>query len=195
MGAVKADDFSGSPAGPGAQPQLRGWRLTVDRDAVGRPGHGSAQGPHAWSHMQSFHDLEVWRRAFALIKPIYRLTAAYPRDERFGLVSQTRDSVIAVAANIAEGSRRRTRGEFRNSLSVASGENAELECLLLVAVEVGFASLPEVRTLLVEVRAIARMLSALDNTLARRYAEKPDKARPRHSKPERSTPPTRPPND
>ena len=145
--------------------------------------------------MQSFEDLDVWRRSFGLITPIYRLSAKYPKEEKYGLIAQTRDCVIAVPANIAEGSRRRTLTEFRNSLSVASGENAELECLLMAAVGLGFASQPDVRPLLAEVRVIARMLRSLDATLARRYTRPPKSTHPPHSKPATPKPPTRPPNN
>ena len=146
--------------------------------------------------MQRFQDLEVWQRAFGLIKPVYRLTARYPREERFGLISQTRDCVVAIPTNIAEGCRRRTPGEFRNSLSVASGEDAELECLLIVGVELGYATADEVRPLLAEVRRIARMLNALDGSLARRYAKLRETTRPPHSKPmHRGHPGARPTTD
>ena len=145
--------------------------------------------------MQYFQELEVWRRAFKLIRPVYVLTAAYPKEEKFGLVSQTRDCVIAVAANIAEGSRRRTPGEFRNSLSVAAGEDAELECLLMAGVELDFASDAQVGPLLAEVRVIARMLYAFDTTLARRYTKPRRNPRPPHSQAGPPKPSTRPPHD
>ena len=144
--------------------------------------------------MQSFEDLAVWRRAFRLIKPVYRLTAKYPKEEKYGLIAQTRKCVVAVPSNIAEGTRRRTRGEFRNSLSVASGENAEHECLLMAAVELEFATPEEVRELLNEARGIARMITGLDTTLAQRYAKPPETTRPPHSKSATPRPPTRPPN-
>ena len=145
--------------------------------------------------MQSFEDLEVWRRAFRLIKRVYALTARFPREEKYGLVSQMRACVIAVPANIAEGSRRRTPGELRNSLSVASGENGELECLLMAALELAYATPEEIRPLLAETRAIGRMLRALDATLARRYAKPVKRTRPPHSRPATPTAPDRPSND
>ena len=116
--------------------------------------------------MQRFEDLDVWRRAFALISPVYRLTALFPRDERFGLTSQMRNGVLSVAANIAEGCGRRTLGEFRNFLSIASGSASELECHMLVCVELGFATDHEIRPLINDLRAIRRMIYALDRTLA-----------------------------
>jgi len=56
--------------------------------------------------MQPFSDLKIWQRSHKLTLEIYRLTASFPADERFGLVSQIRRAAVAIPANIAEGSSR-----------------------------------------------------------------------------------------
>src|SRR2546427_9408818 len=53
--------------------------------------------------MQDFHNLVVWQKAHASALSIYRLTKQFPDDERFGLTSQMRRSVVSVPANLAEG--------------------------------------------------------------------------------------------
>ncbi len=52
---------------------------------------------------QRFADLRVWKAAHRVSLDIYRITATFPREERFGLASQTRRASVSVAANIAEG--------------------------------------------------------------------------------------------
>ncbi len=62
-----------------------------------------------------------------LVTEIYKLTAKYPNEERFCLISQMRRAAIAIPSNIAEGHRRRTRKDFRQFLVIANGSASELE--------------------------------------------------------------------
>jgi four helix bundle protein len=50
----------------------------------------------------SFRDLVIWQRAVQMSVAIYRLTAAFPKQEVFGLASQLRCAGVSVASNIAE---------------------------------------------------------------------------------------------
>ena len=56
-----------------------------------------------------------------LVIEIYKLTAKFPREELYGLVSQMRRAAISIPSNIAEGSRCSTRKDFRNFLINAFG--------------------------------------------------------------------------
>jgi len=87
---------------------------------------------------RGFKDLLVWQKGMALAKMIYSITAAFPRDERFGLVAQMRRAAVSVPSNLAEGQARHTRKEFVQFISHAEGSVAELEIQLSLAVELGF---------------------------------------------------------
>ncbi len=50
----------------------------------------------------SFRDLKIWQKGYNLLMEIYQITANYPREERFGLITDTRRSANSVIANIAE---------------------------------------------------------------------------------------------
>ncbi|MGA7877176.1 MAG: four helix bundle protein [Desulfoferrobacter sp.] len=53
--------------------------------------------------MRPHHKLAVWKRSIDFVKQIYELTAIFPAEEKFGLVSQMRRAAVSIASNIAEG--------------------------------------------------------------------------------------------
>lgn len=67
--------------------------------------------------MQRFKDLRVWQLAHALALEVYKLSACFPADERFGLTAQLRRAAVSVSSNIAEGSKRRTRPDYARFLT------------------------------------------------------------------------------
>ncbi|KKU91715.1 MAG: Ribosomal protein S23 [Candidatus Jorgensenbacteria bacterium GW2011_GWA1_48_11] len=62
-----------------------------------------------------------------LVKQIYKLTENFPSSEAYGLSSQMRRAAVSMPSNIAEGSRRSSKKDFRNFLFNAFGSGAELE--------------------------------------------------------------------
>jgi four helix bundle protein len=113
----------------------------------------------------SFKDLVVWQRAVALSTATYRLTAAFPQSEQFGLVNQMRRASVSIASNIAEGYGRSTRGEYLQFLGYARGSICELQTQLVIAGTLGFGAKPPhelVETLSADV---SRLLIALMNKL------------------------------
>ncbi|NUN02261.1 MAG: four helix bundle protein, partial [Bryobacteraceae bacterium] len=49
--------------------------------------------------MKDFHELKVWQKAHQLTLAVYQATAAFPREERYGLTSQLRRASSSVGAN------------------------------------------------------------------------------------------------
>jgi len=89
---------------------------------------------------ESFRDLIVWQRAIQMSVAIYKLTAAFPKDERYGLSSQLQRAGVSVPSNIAEGYARATRGEYKQFLCMARGSNSEVQTQLVIARELGLGS-------------------------------------------------------
>ena len=75
----------------------------------------------------SHRDLLVWQKAMDLVVIIYDLTADFPSNEKYGLVTQMQKAAVSIPSNIAEGRRRGTRKDYRNFLHMAYGSGAELE--------------------------------------------------------------------
>jgi len=116
------------------------------------------------SIMAGYKNLMVWHKAMLLTKEVYILTENLPQSEKFGLVSQMRRCAVSVPSNIAEGSRRRTKKDFRSFLFIALGSCAELETQISIIKMLRFVEETEsVDRLLDEVM---RMLNKLQHTLS-----------------------------
>jgi four helix bundle protein len=116
---------------------------------------------------ESFKDLVVWQRAVELSLAVYRFTAGFPKDERFGLIDQMRRGAVSVASNISEGTGRSTRGEFLVFLGHARGSLCELQTQLVISARLGYGA----DGLRAEVEALAVGTSRMLNALYRRMKE------------------------
>jgi four helix bundle protein len=112
-------------------------------------------------HSNAFRDLIVWQRSMDLVERIYEVTAAFPKDERFGLTAQIRRAAVSVPSNIGEGSRRKKRKAFLNHLDIALGSQGEVEVQLEIAERLRFLKTGDYKQAQVAVEEIGRMLNGL----------------------------------
>jgi four helix bundle protein len=118
----------------------------------------------------SFRDLRVWQEAMKLASEIYRITAAFPKHEVYGLSQQARRAAVSVASNIAEGKGHHSDKEFSHFLFHARGSLWELQTQLMIAEDLQYFSSSEGRRLLALAEAIGRALTGLINSLGRKAA-------------------------
>lgn len=89
---------------------------------------------------QSFKDVLVWRKAHSLVLSVYELTKSFPREELFGLTSQMRRSSVSVAANIAEGYRKKTKPDKARFYNIAQGSLDETIYYFILSHDLGYAN-------------------------------------------------------
>ena len=82
---------------------------------------------------KDYRDLLARQRAMDLVELVYRATACFPIEERYGLMSQLRRAAVSIPSNIAEGQNRRSNRDFAHFLTIAQGSRAELETQVLIA--------------------------------------------------------------
>ncbi len=120
-----------------------------------------------------YKELLVWQKGMSLAKGVYELTARFPTDERFGLVSQMRRAAVSVPSNIAEGQARHGTREFLQFLSHASGSLAELETQLLLSLDMKYCAKNDVESVAGLISELQKMIvalrRALDSSLATRH--------------------------
>ncbi|MEX0825286.1 MAG: four helix bundle protein [Acidimicrobiia bacterium] len=120
--------------------------------------------------MRDYRQLKVWERSHALTLRSYLVTGAYPPDERFGLVSQTRRSVSSIPMNIAEGSGRMTRADYSRFIGYASASCNEAEYQLLLGRDLGYLADSDFEAMSQELSELRAMLTSLQRTLLRTSA-------------------------
>lgn len=117
--------------------------------------------------VRSYRELKVWQKGIELVKMVYGLTQGFPKSETYGLASQMQRAAVSVPSNIAEGQGRQHTGEFRQFLHIAIGSAAELDTQLVVAVELGYVSNENAKSLFDLILEIRKMTYALINKLPR----------------------------
>lgn len=100
---------------------------------------------------KTFEDLIVWQKAHQFVLAAYRLTQTFPREETYGLSSQFRRAAVSIAANIAEGFRKRGKADKARFLNIAQGSLEECRYYLLLVNDLGYGNILGLRSLLEEV--------------------------------------------
>ena len=117
---------------------------------------------------ESYKSLDAWQRSIDLTVAVYKLTAAFPDSERFGLINQLRRAAVSVPSNIAEGFGRASTGEYLQFLGHSRGSNSEVETQLVIARALGFAKPEDYKQAEHLCSEVGRMLNAMMKTLRSR---------------------------
>ena len=88
---------------------------------------------------------------------VYPFTAAFPRQETYGLSMQMRRAAVSIPANIAEGFRRRGRADKARFMNIAEGSIEECRYYLILAKDLGYGDTEDLTAALEEV---SRLLNA-----------------------------------
>ena len=114
--------------------------------------------------MKTHKDLLVWKRSIEFVTSIYKLTADFPDNEKYGLSNQLRRAAISIPSNIAEGAARGSSKEFLRFLFISRASAVEIETQLIIAENLGILTGVE-KNLGKELNIISRMITALINKL------------------------------
>ncbi len=115
--------------------------------------------------MKDFRDLKVWEKSHLLTLKIYKITAAFPREEEYGLKSQMRRSCASIPTNTAEGCGRDSDAELARFLQIAMGSASELEYLLLLSKDLELIDGSDYEVSNADVIEIKKMLASFIKTL------------------------------
>lgn len=119
--------------------------------------------------LRNYKELNVWQRSYQLCIKLYKLTAKFPNDERYGLTSQIRRAVVSIPSNIAEGYGRKTTADYIRMLYISYGSICELETQVLLAGDLKFIESVYLGVMKRDIEEIERMLKALIKSLENKH--------------------------
>ncbi len=87
---------------------------------------------------KSFQDLDAWKEAHKFVLEIYNISEQFPKSEMFGLVSQFRRAVVSIAANIAEGYRKKGKADKLRFYNILQGSMEECNYFLILSRDLNY---------------------------------------------------------
>lgn len=117
--------------------------------------------------INSYKDLEAYKKAYEVTKMIYKLTSSFPREELYGLANQMRRAAVSVPSNLAEGYMRGSK-EYVQFIKIALGSAAELETQLLLSNDLGFCDSNEFNEIFRLNEEVVKLLKTYIKRLASR---------------------------
>lgn len=111
---------------------------------------------------KAFTDLIVWQKAHAFVLTVYRLTEGFPKSETYGLSSQFRRAAVSIAANIAEGFKKRTPADKARFMNIAQGSVEECQYYLILTRDLAYGDISEASAQLDET---ARLLEGYSSAI------------------------------
>jgi four helix bundle protein len=110
--------------------------------------------------MKDYKKLLIWQRGMDLVEQTYKIAGLLPYEEKYGLRSQSTRAAVSIVLNIAEGSAKSSKKDYKNYLEVSLGSAFELETVLLVIERLKLAPKEMIGALVEEVLREQRMINA-----------------------------------
>lgn len=109
--------------------------------------------------MGSFKDLTAYKKAFKLAMDVFLISRKFPKEETYSLTDQIRRSSRSVAANLAEGYRKRNYpAYFLSKMIDCDGENSETQVWLDFAIACQYISELEHQSLTESTDEVGKLL-------------------------------------
>jgi four helix bundle protein len=115
--------------------------------------------------MKDYKKLLIWQNGMDIVEEVYKVAGLLPNEEKYGLRSQATKAAVSIVLNIAEGSAKTSKKDYKNYLGISLGSAFEVETVLLIIVRLRLADKDVIEKLLEEVLREQRMINAFINKL------------------------------
>ena len=114
--------------------------------------------------VHNFKELKVWQQAMEVTVQAYVLTSFFPKEEKFGLISQIQRGAVSIPSNIAEGCGPVTGKELQHFISIAMGSSYELETQVILAYKFKYISEAQLKDFELLLIPVQKMLIGFYNS-------------------------------
>ncbi len=112
----------------------------------------------------NYKNLKIWNLGIEIVDVVFKITDGFPKNEKFGLVSQMNRCAVSIPSNIAEGSSR-TNKSFSHYIDISLGSSFELETQLIIACKRNYVTKNELTTIEEKIAAFQKMTMSFQNKL------------------------------
>lgn len=112
----------------------------------------------------NYKNLKIWNLGIEIVDDVFKLTDAFPKTEKFSLISQINRCSISIPSNIAEGSSR-TDKSFSHFIDIALGSSFELETQLIIAQKRNYITKEQLKKLEDKIAEFQKMTMSFQNKL------------------------------
>ena len=109
---------------------------------------------------KTFKELVVWQKAHAFVISVYKNTDTFPKSELFGLVSQFRRAAVSIAANIAEGYRKKGKADKLRFMNIAQGSLEECRYYIILSNDLNYINTQIKTELTTSIEEVSKLLNA-----------------------------------
>ena len=118
--------------------------------------------------IESYKDLIVWQKAHQFVLAVYKATGRFPAEEKFCLVSQFRRAAVSIAANIAEGFRKRSKSDKTRYFNIAQGSLEECRYYIILSADLQYCKPNDITG---KIEETSKLLTAYLKSIQRKETE------------------------
>jgi four helix bundle protein len=115
--------------------------------------------------MKNFKKLLIWQKGIQIAVNCIKITGTFPKQEKFGLVSQPNRACVSIPSNIAEGSSRSSSKDYNRFIEISLGSCFEAETQFLIARQLDFGTPALIEEILLQITEEEKMLASFSNRL------------------------------
>ncbi len=116
---------------------------------------------------KTFKELIVWQKSHKLVLEIYKVTKVFPKEEVYALTNQIRRASVSIAANIAEGYKKKTKASKLNFLNISEGSLEEVKYYIILSKDLEFITEKEFYQLEGITEEVGRLISGYSSAISK----------------------------
>ena len=108
----------------------------------------------------TFKDVLAWQKAHKFVLLTYKTTKQFPKEEVYGLTSQFKRAAISIAANIAEGYKKKGTKDKLRFFNISQGSLEECRYFILLSNDLNFINNQQEKELNESIEEASKLLNA-----------------------------------